>query len=92
VSDKIGRRSKGSERLERLFAPRVITKTALAESLDVSPQTVWQWIRGYARPTLEHMIILKKRFGINPVDWAKPPTFQPAPVRQRARASAARGA
>ncbi len=73
MADQKARRSRGSEKLERLFSPRVVTKTALAESLNVSPQTIWIWVRGFARPKLEHMILLKKRFGIHPEDWATPP-------------------
>lgn len=85
-----GRRSAGAEKLARLFSPRVTTKTALAASLHVSTQTIWAWVRGLARPRLELMIELKKRYGIDPADWAFEPAPEPKPRKMRVRKRAAR--
>lgn len=89
---QIGKPSAGSAKLAKLFRPRVTTKTALAASLNVSTQTIWAWVRGLARPRLELMIELKKRYGIDPEDWADATEpVKPRP-RKRARARAAENA
>jgi transcriptional regulator with XRE-family HTH domain len=84
VADPKDRRSTGSEKLGKLFKPPVVTKAALAASLNVSTQTVWAWIKGLARPSFDHMVEIQRRYGIDPSDWAQIP---PAP--QEASGSAA---
>lgn len=83
-----GRRSAGSEKLAKLFSPRVTTKTALAASLRVSTQTIWAWVRGHARPRLELMLELKKRYGIEPADWAFGTAAEPEKPKRQTRARA----
>ena len=73
VAIQKGQKSRGSERLEKLFGPPIITRKKLAEHLHVTKQSIWQWVRGEARPNYDHIAELKRRFGIDPMDWSRPP-------------------
>ncbi len=66
-------RSRGSEKLEKLFGPPIITRQELADSLRVTKQSIWHWVQGVSRPSLDHCAELKRRFGIDPMDWTRAP-------------------
>jgi hypothetical protein len=81
-----GKPSAGAAKLARLFEPRVpsvVTRRALAKSLRVTEQAICAWVLGTSKPSNRHKLKLKRRFRIDPLDWARPPEKK----KRRRRAS-----
>lgn len=86
MTDPKNRVSRGAERLGALLKPSnppQISKPEMAKALKVSTQTIWVWVRGQARPKFEHMLELKRLYGIDPSEWGDDPgeaSAEPTPA------------
>jgi transcriptional regulator with XRE-family HTH domain len=61
-------------KLKQFLLDSDMTQAQLAEQMGVSQPTVWEWVHGESRPTIDRLISLSKITGISIDDLVKEET------------------